>query len=94
MSCPQQVPGLIATLTAPNGILRATLDRELRGGVVCDPGLASGVGKGIEMSRYLGRDFLEFLIYDFRFSRIGPECLGKALRNHLGVQGSKQAENT
>ena len=58
-----RVPALIGPLTAPNGILRASPGRKSQGGFDSGPVLAPGVGKGAEMSRYLGRvgrDFLNF----------------------------------
>ena len=69
-----RVPGLIGPLPAPNGILRASPGRELRGGVDSGPGLAPRAGKGAEMSGYPG-----WVGPDFgKFSGFFPEWSGMA----------------
>ena len=73
----------------PNGSLRASPGRELRGGVDPGFGLAPGIGKGTEMSGYPGRVGPDFLT----FSRLFPEWFGKVLGVLFGGLGEQQIKN-
>ena len=72
-----RVTGLIGTLMASNRILRASPGRESQAKVDSGPGLVPGVGKGTEMSGYLGRVGRNFGSFS-GFPRNGPEWLGEA----------------
>ena len=86
MAC---VPGLIGPLTAPNGILRASPGRELRGGIDSGPGFAPEARTRAEMSGYPGRVGPAVRTIS-GFSQNGPEWLGKALGVLFGGPGEQQ----
>ena len=85
-----RVTGLIGTLMASNRILRASPGRESQAKVDSGPGLVPGVGKGTEMSGYLGRVGRNFGSCCFwSFPGMVRNGLGRPGEYYLGSGGAK-----
>ena len=87
------VPGLIGPLTAPNGILKAYPNRNLRGRIDSGAGFAPEARKRSEMSGCPGRAGLDFR----KKSGFFPEWSGMAWEGlgtiTSGVRGSKKSKH-
>ena len=89
-----RVTGLIGTLMASNRILRASPGRESQAKVDSGPGLVPGVGKGTEMSGYLGRvgrNFESFSGFFPEWSGMAWEGLGSIIWGSGGAKNQKNA---
>ena len=89
-----RVTGLIGTLMASNRILRASPGRESQAKVDSGPGLVPGVGKGTEMSGYLGRvgrNFGSFSGFFPEWSGMAWEGLGSIIWGSGGAKKQKIA---
>ena len=89
-----RVTGLIGTLMASNRILRASPGRESQAKVDSGPGVVPGVGKGTEMSGYLGRvgrNFESFSGFFPEWSGMAWEGLGSIIWGSGGPENQKNA---